>query len=90
MAYKPKNKQKQEVKEEIIDVLTNKTKTIKGKVFVDGQKLPDPKLHQLVSFIKSGINPPLGTPYIFLNFKPDSFIWYINLKINESISTQSI
>jgi hypothetical protein len=55
MAYKPKKKQKQEVKEEIIDVLTNKTKKIRGKVFIDGQKLPDPKKHQLVSFIKSGI-----------------------------------
>ena len=55
MAYKPKNKTKKEVKEEIIDVLTNKTKTIRGKVFVDGQKLPDPKNHQIVSFIKSGM-----------------------------------
>ena len=45
MAYKPKNKAKKEVKEEIIDVLTNKTVSVKGKVFVDGQKLPDPKLH---------------------------------------------
>jgi|TARA_R100000084_G_C4582112_1_gene114304 hypothetical protein len=55
MAYKPKKKQKQEVKEEIIEVLTNKTKTVKGKIFVDGTKLPDPKLHQLVSFVKSGM-----------------------------------
>ena len=55
MAYKPKNKTKKEVKEEIIDVLANKTVSVKGKVFVDGQKLPDPKLHQLVSFVKSGV-----------------------------------
>ena len=55
MAYKPKNKAKKEVKEEIIDVLTNKTTSVKGKVFVDGQKLPDPKLHQLISFVKSGV-----------------------------------
>ena len=55
MAYKPKNKAKKEVKEEIIDVLTNKTVSVKGKVFVDGQKLPDPKLHQLISFVKSGV-----------------------------------
>ena len=55
MAYKPKNKAKKEVKEEIINVLTNKTTSIKGKVFVDGQKLPDPKLHQLISFVKSGV-----------------------------------
>ena len=65
MAYKPKKKQKQEVKEEIIDVLTNKTKTIKGKIFVDGQKLPDPKKHQIVSFIKSGIRI---VGYCFLPF----------------------
>ncbi len=65
MAYKPKNKTKKEVKEEIIDVLTNKTKTIKGKVFVDGQKLPDPKKHQIVSFIKSGIRI---AGYCFLPF----------------------
>lgn len=55
MAYKPKKKQKQEVKEEIIDVLTNKTVSKKGQIFVDGTKLPDPKLHQLVSFVKSGM-----------------------------------
>ena len=55
MAYKPKNKAKKEVKEEIIDVLTNKTTSVKGKVFVDGQKLPDPKLYQLISFVKSGV-----------------------------------
>ena len=55
MAYKPKNKAKKEVKEEIIDVLTNKTVSVKGKVFVDGQKLPDPKLHQLISFVNSGV-----------------------------------
>ena len=55
MAYKPKNKAKKEVKEEIIEVLTNKTTSVKGKVFVDGQKLPDPKLHQLISFVKSGV-----------------------------------
>ena len=65
MAYKPKSKQKQEVKEEIIDVLTNKTKKIRGKVFIDGQKLPDPKKHQLVSFIKSGIRI---AGYCFLPF----------------------
>ena len=66
MAYKPKNKTKKEVKEEIIDVLTNKTKTIKGKVFVDGQKLPDPKAHQRISFIKSGIRM-VGYGLLFYN-----------------------
>lgn len=66
MAYKPKNKTKKEVKEEIIDVLTNKTKTIKGKVFIDGQKLPDPKSHQRISFIKSGIRM-VGYGLLFYN-----------------------
>lgn len=27
----------------------------KGSVEINGQKIPDPKLHQLLSFIKSGI-----------------------------------
>ena len=55
MAYKPKTKQTKEVQEEIIDVLTNKTKIEKGEIRIDGHKLPDPKKHQIISFIKSGI-----------------------------------
>jgi hypothetical protein len=55
MAYKPKTKQTKEVQEEIIDVLTNKTKIKKGEIRIEGHKLPDPKKHQIISFIKSGI-----------------------------------
>jgi hypothetical protein len=55
MAYKPKNKQKEEVKDEIIEVLNNKSK-IKNKINeINNQKIPDPKKHQTISFIKSGI-----------------------------------
>lgn len=28
---------------------------VEGNVEINGQKIPDPKLHQLISFIKSGI-----------------------------------
>jgi hypothetical protein len=55
MAYKPKKKQKQEVQDEILDIIKNKTTVKKGAIHIDGHKLPDPKLHQLVSFIKSGM-----------------------------------
>ena len=55
MVYKPKNKQKEEVKDEIIEVLNNKSK-IKNKINeINNQKIPDPKKHQTISFIKSGI-----------------------------------
>tara|TARA_B100001059_G_C17659110_1_gene488526 strand:+ start:131 stop:385 length:255 start_codon:yes stop_codon:yes gene_type:complete len=52
MAYKPKNK----VQDEILDVIKNKT-TVKTGIAntVGGHKLPDPKEHQRISFIKSGI-----------------------------------
>ena len=32
-----------------------KNKNIKGYLEVNGQKVPDPKLHQTISFIKSAI-----------------------------------
>ena len=51
MAYKPKNK----VQDEILDVIKNKTTVKKGAIHIDGHKLPDPKAHQIVSFIKSTI-----------------------------------
>ena len=51
MAYKPKNK----VQDEILDVIKNKTTVKKGAIHIDGHKLPDPKAHQRISFIKSGI-----------------------------------
>ncbi len=51
MAYKPKNK----VQDEILDVIKNKTTVKKGAIHIDGHKLPDPKEHQRISFIKSGI-----------------------------------
>ena len=33
----------------------NKTTVEKGAIHIDGHKLPDPKEHQRISFIKSGI-----------------------------------
>jgi|TARA_R110000824_G_scaffold28924_6_gene96814 hypothetical protein len=51
MAYKPKSK----VQDEILDVIKNKTTVKKGAIHIDGHKLPDPKAHQRISFIKSGI-----------------------------------
>ncbi len=65
MAYKPKKKEKEKIKDEIIEVLTNKTKVKNGIIEVDGQKIPDPKKHQIVSFIKSGIRI---VGYCFLPF----------------------
>ena len=50
MAYKPKNKAKKEVKEEIKITLDNIDKKI-----TQLEKQPDAKLHQLVSFVKSGV-----------------------------------
>ena len=38
---------------------------MKGEVEINGQKIPDPKLHQTISFIKSGIRI-LG--YCFIPF----------------------
>jgi len=37
----------------------------KSFIEIDGQKIPDPKLHQTISFIKSGIRI---AGYIFLPF----------------------
>jgi len=37
----------------------------KNFIEIDGQKIPDPKLHQTISFIKSGIRI---AGYIFLPF----------------------
>lgn len=37
----------------------------KSFIKIDGQKIPDPKLHQIISFIKSGIRI---AGYIFLPF----------------------
>ena len=36
-------------------VIKNKTTEKKGAIHIDGHKLPDPKAHQRISFIKSGI-----------------------------------
>ena len=33
----------------------NKNKKEKGFIEIDGQKIPDPKLHQQISFFKSGV-----------------------------------
>ena len=80
MAYKPKTKQTKEVQEEIIDVLNNKTKIEKGEIRIDGHKLPDPKLHQKISFIKSGIRI-LGYCFIPYNL----FAAAVILLVSESI-----
>jgi len=46
MAYKPKNKIKEEIKTEM-DAISEKISQL--------EQLPDAKLHQVVSFIKSGM-----------------------------------
>ena len=50
MAYKPKKKQQEQLKEEIEITLDNIDKKI-----TQLEKQPDAKLHQLVSFVKSGV-----------------------------------
>ena len=50
MAYKPKKKQQEQLKEEIEITLDSIDKKI-----TQLEKQPDAKLHQLVSFIKSGM-----------------------------------
>tara|TARA_B100001564_G_C20099932_1_gene428792 strand:+ start:122 stop:415 length:294 start_codon:yes stop_codon:yes gene_type:complete len=65
MAYKPKKKQKEEIRREVIETITNPTieslsnQSIKEDLYIHPlpniEKLPDPKLHQIVSFIKSGM-----------------------------------
>ena len=50
MAYKPKKKQKEQIKKEIEITLDDIDKKISQL-----EKLPNTKLHQLVSFIKSGM-----------------------------------
>jgi len=50
MAYKPKKKQKAQIKKEIEVTLDDIDKKISQL-----EKLPDAKLHQTVSFIKSGM-----------------------------------
>tara|TARA_B100000674_G_scaffold88051_1_gene61067 strand:+ start:246 stop:494 length:249 start_codon:yes stop_codon:yes gene_type:complete len=50
MAYKPKKKQKEQIKKEIEITLDDIDKKISQL-----EKLPNAKLHQLVSFIKSGM-----------------------------------
>ena len=80
MAYKPKTKQTKEVQEEIIDVITNKTKIKKGEIRIDGHKLPDPKKHQIISFVKSVVRM-LG--YCLLPI--DLLVAAVILLISESI-----
>jgi hypothetical protein len=60
MAYKPKNKQKQEIKKEI-EVEINSISDKISKL----ENLPDARKHQIVSFIKSGIRI---VGYCFLPF----------------------
>ncbi len=67
MAYKPKNKQKEEIRREVLETfanpsiesLSNMDNDIIDYIYPNnlkpGTKHPDPKLHQLVSFIKSGM-----------------------------------
>ena len=50
MAYKPKKKQKDQIKKEIEITLDDI-----GQKITQLEKLPDAKLHQSVSFIKSGM-----------------------------------
>ena len=50
MAYKPKKKQQKELKKEIEVTLDNIDKKI-----TQLEKLPDAKLHKIISIIKSGV-----------------------------------
>ena len=75
MAYKPKSKQKEEIRREVIETITNPTieslsnQSIKEDLYLPPlpniEKIPDPKKHQIVSFIKSGIRI---AGYCFLPF----------------------
>ena len=60
MAYKPKKKQQKELKKEIEVTLDNIDKKI-----TQLEKLPDAKLHKIISIIKSGVRI-MG--YMFLLF----------------------
>ena len=61
MAYKPKNKQKQEIKKEI-EVEINSISDKISKL----ENLPDARKHQVVSFIKSGVRI-LGYGLLLIN-----------------------
>jgi hypothetical protein len=77
MAYKPKNKQKEEIRREVLETfanpsiesLSNMDSNMIDYIYPNdlkpGTKHPDPKKHQIVSFIKSGIRI---VGYCFLPF----------------------
>ena len=55
----------EEIHKELWDREERESYPIKGGIEINGQKIPDPKNHQTISFIKSGVRI-LG--YIFLPF----------------------
>ena len=73
MAYKPKSK----VQDEILDVIKNKTTVKKGAIHIDGHKLPDPKAHQRISFIKSSIRI-IGYVLIPINIVNAAFVLIVS------------
>ena len=78
MAYKPKNKQKEEIRREVLETFANPSIESLSNMDNDmidyiypnnlkpGTKHPDPKAHQRISFIKSRIRM-VGYGLLFYN-----------------------